>query len=410
MSFGFLYKRKEASLQIYKALKINTKKITFVFLICTFGVINTFSQAQILTKTNNMTIIKKTYCLLFCLFLVSIFTKVNAQNEFIEGYVISLKKDTLRGLIKEELTSTGFNVVYKSSATGREKKYTPELISQFYLSSGELYESNEVIVGEVALTAFLKCVIVGKVNFYSFIDARQYEHFYIKTQENGLRELKFEEGTKMIDNVMYQKKDRLYRGELLFALQGCPEVTAEIHKAEFNRSALSRIILNYHECTNQSFTVIKSAKKKWKVEVGLVVGYSLGSVNKVGESFYLKGINYGGFLNIHLPKSHNRYAVQVGYLLSREKIENEEEIRNNNRVNLIINRYSRINDNNRMAVRAGFEMGYQDGSFRSTRPFEFIFGAGYDIKVKKLRLLIGVEVKYFPVNSRIINFNVGIAY
>ncbi len=348
--------------------------------------------------------------LLLPLFLVCFISGLNAQTEFIEGYIVTLQKDTLHGLLKEELNETSFDILFKESKTGKEKKYTPDMIPEFYRSSGELYQSNRVKVGEETLNVFLKCVIIGKVGLYIYMDNRMYEHFYMHTASEGFRELITEKTTKIVSKRKYDVEYKLYEGELINAMKDCPKIESEIKKMPFNEFYIKKIIRNYHACIGAEYIEVRPAKKKWKVEFGGYVGYLLGSVDVGDKSELLTGNDFVGFVNIYLPKSRGRYSVQVNYIYSRFQLETIDGVLGSKRLNFMINRYYNLGERerSRFSLKSGMEMIFAATPLSGRRDLDFVAGLGYDYKIGKIRLLSSVE--YRILNFNLLSFNLGLAF
>jgi len=308
----------------------------------------------------------KTKTIFLLCFLCSIVNKseLQAQSKFVKGFVVSTEQDTIHGLLQEVPNLEGYNIHLKKRNKSEVAIYTPEMISQYYLSSGTLYETNEISIDEQKTKVFLKCHIKGSINFYTFTDINYVDYYFIKTIENNIRELIEEE------------------------------------KIKRDEEGIKSVLRSYYKCMDEQFIEYKEAKQKLILEFGLLTStnWRFNSENVAGSNRW--GYGLSPFLNFYFPKSKNRYSLEVRYEFALIGL--QDEIVRTHMIPLRINRYFPTG-NSRLSTNLGLNL-----DLRSFNNYGPVLGIGYDFKLNRLRLRSIMEYRFFY--TRVFRFGVGIGF
>lgn len=347
-----------------------------------------------------------TYSKYFILIIACSLTCSNvsiAQESFLDGFIVTKQNDTIQGFIKEQFSLQEYNILFKPFSSSEEVVYQPNQISEYFLSNNQLFESQFINLKGIKTEVFLKCLIRGEVNLYSFFDKNLAYHFYIETKENGIRELKYIE-SKMFDEDTgkeYLHKKKEYVGELTFALKDCKNIANQINNVSLKEAALARLIKQYHNCKNEEFIefVKQKSKSKLEIEFGVLVGANLRFEEFDRTKNTRWGRNINPFIKFYLPNSRKRYSAEFRYNWSTTGVGNR--IVDTQSIQLRVNQHFKRTENS-IYPKIGVDFNLMNYNGNGA-----VFGLGYDIKISKLKLITNIEYRFF--HSRIFNLNIGLS-
>ena len=157
-----------------------------------------------------------------CLFLIQLITlsQTFAQGKFVDGYIITNEKDTIRGFVRDENWATSPERIEFKNLNGEESIHVAESIDGFGLVAvKEIYKSRKIGILDISLMqsyalapsleakdsiqVFLQEVVSGGVvTLFEFLDRAQYSRFFIEKQHR-LKELFYYPFYKSVDNRSY---------------------------------------------------------------------------------------------------------------------------------------------------------------------------------------------------------------
>ncbi len=259
-------------------------------------------------------------------------TNSAAQIKYQEGYVVTMNQDTVHGVIKEKLNHHGFDILLKKSASAKEAVlYTPDDIQQvFFIEGQERYRSKSREVKNKNIQVFFKHLIAGPIDFYTYVDEREKEHFFVETEELGLREL-LVSTTTIIDEETgkaYFKTIKRFLGILKLALKDCPNIYSNIEEVKFFEKSFINCILAYYNCTGEAHwtrTINFEKRKKIVLEYGVFGGVNyLPFTSKINPDSHiaLPGSAYGILNRVYLPKAPYRYSIDFGVSVFQRPLRN----------------------------------------------------------------------------------------
>lgn len=294
----------------------------------------------------------------FCLFIFIVTHQSFAQSNYIEGYVVTLSQDTLRGLIdNKDWERNPKYIRFRKDLTTEPIVYYPWQINSFYLSTNEYYIGRSVSVDKspvdvsrmtyqappliVRDTLFLQASVVGKVSLYYYVDEGLKEHFYVQKEGIALDELIFK---RMLNEQNQVVSSERYKGQLSFYLSDCPDAKKALEKVSFKLSQLQKLIADYNACIGSTATSGQYAKKLEKLafRFGLLAGYSSTVIRFRGNN--LENIRFnpsqspllGVKLNIQLPRNRRQWSIY----------------------NELLYRPYRVSDHNQLAKEKYFDLSY----------------------------------------------------
>lgn len=244
--------------------------------------------------------------LICSLLLFFVFSSINlcasSNNILREGYIISLKGDTLKGFLLSQISrNASEKCIFKSNVDSELKTYQPgEIIGYRYLD-GKYYVSKEISTDSITKkVVFLEFLIKGMTSVYYYVDDE--EHYYIEKSPDGLIELTEKE--KIYDGTHYIIPSKA-KGKLTYLLKDCPGINSEIQKTKLTHKSLIKLTKNYHDkvCTSESCIIYEKGNTSAKVKFGLLMGFS--------ENRY----NFGGMMATNFGRSY-----QIGAALKISNI------------------------------------------------------------------------------------------
>lgn len=255
-----------------------------------------------------------------------------AQENFLPGYIISLKGDTLKGFIDYRNWDKNPNKIYFQNKLGSEKiNYTPTNIKQFNVKD-EIYVS-AIVKAEVSPveidalefdselkikidTTFLQTMFQGTKCLYYYKNHNGRENFYIK-QDTTFDLLVYKKYVDKQDDGNAIRENGLFINQLSHYLQSCPSIQVKLADTKYSKKSLERLFSYYYDYTKFEKSFQKKTEKL-AVEIGALAGISVTRLKFHGDAFaYLVNGNYpsssnfstGLFLNIILPRTQRKWSI-----------------------------------------------------------------------------------------------------
>lgn len=245
-------------------------------------------------------------------FLFFLMYQLNAQDNFIQGYVINKDSDSISGFIHFSDWDKNPNVIrFKSDFNSDEVKYNPNDILAFSVA-GDIYQSAVVEVETSPWdlqdiskdatfsfrtdTVFLRILVFGEKSLYSYKPNIGKDQFYLGN-DSGYELLLYKEYIKVVDGYHNKVKNNKYIGQLIFYLQDCPKISEIVSNAAYTEKDLLNVFMKYNSCLGQDL-IVQDEKKKTTLNWGVLAGISITSV-------ILKGDEYSILTEMNFPKSNN---------------------------------------------------------------------------------------------------------
>jgi len=267
---------------------------------------------------------------IFLLTATSLFA--NAQVSFEKAYFINNSNQKINCLIKNAgWKNNPTEFYYKLSENSQQLLNNINNVKEFAFISGSKYIRHNVGIDRSSDNInklstvktpefkqellFLKLLIGGKVNLYSYHDGELQRYFY-KTDISDIEQLIFKK-YKTLENQI--KTNNRYKQQLLNNLK-CQTISlADVQNINYKQNDLLKLFQKYNECSNvQSVNYIKR-KKEDLFNLTIRPGISSASLNLENTSLNLSKINFDNELSLRfgleaefiLPFNKNKWAFLI---------------------------------------------------------------------------------------------------
>lgn len=280
-------------------------------------------------KTKNL--IKSIFFTIIGIFL---FQTSFCQENYLPGYIIQLKGDTLHGFIDYRNWAKNPNKIsFKKKMTDIRTIYKPIDIKAFSVLD-EIYESaivkteispeytNDLLPKAELLiridTTFLQTIIKGSQNLYYYINEFDKNQFYTK-QDSVYEFLIYKKYLKNQKNNTIIAENNNYIGQLTIYLQDCPTIQAKIKSTKYTIKDMKNLFSIYNEC--------KGAKNNFQrkvpilhPELGVLAGLSISNIkfgSQISNFDYLTKSKYkssldfsaGLYLDLIIPRNRGKLSI-----------------------------------------------------------------------------------------------------
>lgn len=304
---------------------------------------------------------------------------VVAQKNYLNGYVLKINGDTLKGFIDfRDWSKNPDNIKFKQNQEDKITKYTPNSIRAFGVKD-EIYIS-AIVDSEISSqqsgsldfdpkistekdTTFIQLIINGQKSLYYYRNRRDNDNFYIE-MNNELMLLEYKKYFKLHENDKLVKENKRFIGQLSLYLDDCQELQPKLESATYNKKDLEKIFLSYYSCVEQELTFHKKSEPA-KIEFGLQAGITNTILNfskynnefkYLEESDYQSSLNptFGLYLDIIFPKNQGKWSINNELAFTSFAIEGKyEDIRSEGMQTTIYTKmaYSHLKLNNMLRYR-----------------------------------------------------------
>lgn len=282
------------------------------------------------------------------------------QKNYLSGYIINLKEDTIKGFIDyRNWEKNPHTISFRKEAGGEKVIYSPLDITMFgvkdeiYVGAVVKAETSPIKINSLKPssklrtkldTTFLQVLVRGQKSLYL---NRNYgkEHFYIK-QGSNYKLLKYKR--YLIQNQV--RENNSYIGQLRIYLSDCPNIQSKLRNTKYNKNDLMDLFHSYYN--NSSFKMdYEKEIEKLSLEFGVLAGVSISHLqfnSLLDDWYYLTDIDYpestnlsaGLNLNIVLPRNQRKWSIYNEIIYTRFKTEGRfEEFKNENSYKMIITKF-----------------------------------------------------------------------
>ena len=278
----------------------------------------------------------KNYPLLLLTFFFSF--ALSAQENYLQGLVITSKGDTVRGTIDyRNWKRNPSTISFKRETDGLIFQYDPEQIKGFSVAQ-EYYESGRVQIevsperaGELSYevefileeeVAFLQALVTGKKSLYYLVNKKGKDNFYIKNGDK-LELLLYKQYARNVNYVRQVLINNKYIGQLSNYLGDCTDLQQRTNNVRYSQKELTKLFEAYYKCKDDQ-PKFKKNPDRAIVQFGIMGGVVISSLKmntsklRLSKPDYDNSVNvFGGLsLTILLPRNQQRFAIQNELLLT----------------------------------------------------------------------------------------------
>lgn len=210
-----------------------------------------------------------------------------AQENFLEGKIITLKGDTINGLIDYRFPNiTPSEITFKTSEDKTQKHSTKSI--KGFIVGKEVFESKLVNIEKSGRNTsnistsreldlektevFLKVLFKGTKSLYYYQTPSRQENFYF-SYEDSIRLLVYKK-FKIGPNILENKK---YLGQLSLYLGNCSSIKNNVAATKYSLKSLSKLFSDYYECTSETI-IFQNERGRTEFQYAIYGGLSLTSL------------------------------------------------------------------------------------------------------------------------------------
>jgi len=252
---------------------------------------------------------------------------LNAQTNFIPGFIITNEQDTVYGYI--DYRGDKRNAEYCSFRLDQSTKpivYNPFDIKGFRYSGGKYYVSMRMKSENGNLKdIFAEFLVDGIANLYYFRD--DLEHYLIEKENSDIIELSNVNETVYYNGTEYKRATSKYIGILRGAFSDCMEIQNDVYDVELSQKSLINITKEYHDlmCSDEKCIIYQKDIPVFKFQFAPYLAINTSSLTFLGEEylsyFEIDRIVYpaiGVMLNSSLPRINDKIFLQINLEISQQ--------------------------------------------------------------------------------------------
>lgn len=249
---------------------------------------------------------EKSIILILIIHLLS-FSSLFGQNDFRNGFIITLDKDTINGQLDYRSNLKSYeSCIFKSEQERVE--YFPRQIIGFGYTKDKCF-SSQIIPG-----SFVEVLVLGAISLYKSKD------MYHLKKDTILLDLKSTKTKVEKDGKVGYMENNFWRGATSYLIFDClPNSNTLVSKIRLDEKSLSRLIVKYNKCTGTVFTEFKTDKPWTKFNFGASIGIvrSAIQIQNTSDSYAYLDDSYssivpsiGVIIDISSPRLTERIAFQ----------------------------------------------------------------------------------------------------
>lgn len=278
-----------------------------------------------------------------------------SQANYIPGYIVSSKGDTISGYINyQDWGITPKEISFKKKMNEIKTSYTSKQIKAFGVAE-DIYRSASIETawhsdknGNLEYnstlnlqldTIFLQALILGDKSLFQITNSLGLKNFYLlKNDEFSL--LKYKKYNDKINGVNTISEIRTYLTQLRTYFQDCPSIQTKITDTRYTKNSLNKLFSSYYkDCTSQSIE-FKKHTRSIKSKFGLIGGASFTSLkfkrypNNTNIDKFLTNTNFsnsinqsiGFFLEFRMPLNREKWSLYNELLFSKFTVDAQYNI------------------------------------------------------------------------------------
>lgn len=235
----------------------------------------------------------------------------------VDGIIILVSKDTLRGTIRERDPDQKVSIRLPNSTTYRE--YSVDEVYSVGYGNGAYYKPLPMSSDPKGAKRFHLCIVEGAMDLFKYKDL-----FFVRKGNDP--PVKLEKHDMRVQDTL--KIDTHYRRLLHYLMSDCLGISRKIGKTEFNDVHLVQVVEQYNHCIDPSRPVTSRKEPvRIKVKKGVRAGVAMHQVrfrDKEPDSGPLRMVDLGTFTTfcggVFFNFTYNdRFSIQPELLYTRKK-------------------------------------------------------------------------------------------
>ncbi|MCD4730155.1 MAG: hypothetical protein K8R74_06130, partial [Bacteroidales bacterium] len=260
---------------------------------------------------------KRKYFIIPFILLISV-NVCFSQYNFIPGYILSVKGDTLKGEVLDQgYILNSQSVTFRENENKKEQYYSPTDINAYYISNGNYYESkifdyyqeiparslylivntskeseNRLAYEVIRDTAFLRVIVKGKAKLYLLNNLNDRLMYFVETPSGGLKQLKKDKtySARKNGSIKFKTKNTI-KDTLLLLTSDCEEDLYFEKRSKIYLTDLIDLMMDYNSCIDSESEIIQP-RQKIKPRFGVLFGVNRADLIIKGEGSHVLSSSY----------------------------------------------------------------------------------------------------------------------
>lgn len=241
-----------------------------------------------------------------------------SQADYMPGYLLLTKNDTLFGLIDNNSDVTNSKICrFRKSENEQVQEFFPKTIIGYKIIDGKYYLSKDVLVGTQAESRFLECLVEGTLSLYFYRSGFE-DHYLLEKAELPLKVISFPDKIIYVNNVAQKREYLINRALVRYYMQDYPEMGRDIDQIKDpSHSSLIKLVKKYLEvkCPNEVCLIYEKKKNKFRMDIQPVFGV-ITFVNSESSNSY-SSYKCGLLTYYWMPLSDEKIYFKSGVLFTR---------------------------------------------------------------------------------------------
>lgn len=211
--------------------------------------------------------------LLSIIFFIKLFT-VNAQSNFVDGFYINKKGDTVHSKVKYYSNINSYRFCEILTKDGKTTTYFPNEIKGYGYKNDASYSSNAID------SLFLKNIIKGEISLYE-----KQNVYYISTKDT-VYQIKNSSELEERNGKTYITNKNVWKGQLYYLARNNAQLNELIDQLYFRKKDLKKFVIQLNKDIDANYTNLDIQSKLDKFDWGLRVGQQFNQLTKTTKNNY----------------------------------------------------------------------------------------------------------------------------
>ena len=211
--------------------------------------------------------------LLSIIFFIKLFS-VNAQSNFVDGFFINQKGDTVHSKVKYYSNINSYRFCEILTKDGKTTTYFPNEIKGYGYKNDASYSSNAID------SLFLKNIIKGEISLYE-----KQNVYYISTKDT-VYQIKNSSELEERNGKTYITNKNVWKGQLYYLARNNAQLNELIDQLYFRKKDLKKFVIQLNKDIDANYTNLDIQSKLDKFDWGLRVGQQFNQLTKTTKNNY----------------------------------------------------------------------------------------------------------------------------
>jgi hypothetical protein len=262
---------------------------------------------------------------LFSVLLVVSFQHGLAQTDFQPGYILTMEKDSVKGLVYSPSGKAKVrSIEFKANETAPVQAYEPGMVMGFgYYQEDRYYQTLSLTDKTGPENVFGETLLRGKADLYYYDD-----FFYLKKNDVVEKIGKVEERLSVKNGERFVYAHKIYIGILNRNFSDCLPEKLLKGEVAYNERDFVEVFKKYSECSGSDYYVYKTPPQSRKVTYYLLAGFNNSRLTYPDDLDIFKNDNnffIGGGMAVPLPFFANRISLTGEITYHRNVYEGRKE-------------------------------------------------------------------------------------